>query len=85
MPRSRRSPGSPVPPLHLVMIVSTVFLIVASGFAYFFAPPDKSAFFLAIATSMVGFLSGKLSNGFGKPLFPASEKGTNPDATDEEQ
>lgn len=70
MSRMRRYKGTPVPPLHLVLIYVCAGLLVLSGIAYFFAPADKSAAFLAVMTALVGFLTGKFSNGFGKPILP---------------
>ena len=70
MARSRRYRGTPVPPLHLVLIYVCSGILVLSGIAYYFAPADKSAAFLAVMTALVGFLTGKFSNGFGKPMIP---------------
>lgn len=69
MPRKAARPtGKPVPPLHLVMIVCAFGLVVLSGTAYAFVPADRATFFSGIALTMVGFLTGKLSNSFGKPF-----------------
>jgi uncharacterized membrane protein YbhN (UPF0104 family) len=62
-----------VPPLHLVMIASTVGLIVLTMVAYYFAPTEKAAHFLSLTTLLVGFLTGKLSNGFGQK-FDGTDK-----------
>lgn len=70
MPKRRRYRGTPVPPLHLVLIYVCAGILVLSGIAYYYAPAEKSAAFLAVMTALVGFLTGKFSNGFGKPFIP---------------
>lgn len=69
MPRPRKKPAaSPVPNLHFVMIVSSVLLILISMIFYFFAPGEKATQYMSIISLMIGFLTGKLSNGFGQRL-----------------
>lgn len=62
----RRRKATPVPSLHLVMIRIAVAGVIAGGFGYFFAPPEKSAFFERLAEWSMVFLFGKFTNGFGK-------------------
>jgi hypothetical protein len=50
------------------MICATLLLAVLAGVAYFFAPDSKAAQYSTIITLMLGFLTGKLSNSFGKSL-----------------
>lgn len=71
MARRRRYRGTPVPPLHAVLIYVTGLMIILSGIAYYFAPPDKSGAFQLMMASGFTFLCGKFSNGFGKPMVPA--------------
>lgn len=70
MARRRRYRGTPVPPLHLVLIYSCSGLSVLAGLAYFFAPPGKAETFAGILLVLTGFLTGKMSNSFGKPMIP---------------
>lgn len=70
MARRRRYRGTPVPPLHLVLIYSCTSLSVLSGLAYFFAPAGKAETFAGVLLTLIGFLAGKMSNSFGKPLLP---------------
>jgi hypothetical protein len=53
------------------MIVAAVALIVLAMVMYFFAPSGKTEMFAGVAASLVGFLTGKFSNGFGKPMTAA--------------
>lgn len=73
----RRYRGTPVPPLHLVLIYSSTGLSILSGLAYFFAPPGKAETFAGVLLTLIGFLAGKMSNSFGKPMVP-------PDPVDED-
>ena len=70
MARRRRYRGTPVPPLHLVLIYVCSALLVLAGVAYYFAPADKAIAYLGLMLTLVGFLTGKMSNGFGKPMVP---------------
>jgi hypothetical protein len=69
MPRPRKKPAaSPVPNLHFILICVTFLLLVLSGVAYAVVPDSRAAQFSTIISLMIGFLTGKLSNGFGKTL-----------------
>lgn len=70
MARSRRYRGTPVPPLHLVLIYTCGLLTVLCGVAYFFAPAGKAETFAGALMALLGFLTGKMSNSFGKPMIP---------------
>lgn len=70
MARRRRYRGTPVPPLHLVLIYVAGMLVILAGAAYFYAPAGKAETFAGIMLTLVGFLTGKFSNGFGKPMIP---------------
>lgn len=70
MSRSRRYRGTPVPPLHLVQIYVAGMLVIMAGAAYFYAPAGKAETFAGVMLTLVGFLTGKFSNGFGKPIPP---------------
>ncbi|MCW3060598.1 MAG: hypothetical protein JWQ02_2419 [Capsulimonas sp.] len=74
---------SPVPSLHFVMIVSSVGLIVLSMCLYMFAPPGKEQTIAGVMTLMLGFLTGKLSNQFGRPLRAAATVDAVPDDDDD--
>ncbi|BDI27973.1 hypothetical protein CCAX7_000240 [Capsulimonas corticalis] len=76
---------SPVPSLHFVMIVASVSLIVLSMFFYMFAPSGKEQTFAGVITLMLGFLTGKLSNQFGRPLRAAASVDAVPDDDDDEE
>ena len=73
-----------VPSLHLVMIASTVGLIVLTMVAYYFAPTEKAAHFLSLTTLLVGFLTGKLSNSFGKKIDGTDKDDPEADGDDSE-
>jgi predicted membrane channel-forming protein YqfA (hemolysin III family) len=58
----------PTPPLHLVMIVVSALVLIAAMFFYAFAPPQKEDMFGFVIASIIGFITGKLTNSFGKPF-----------------
>lgn len=84
MARSRRYRGTPVPPLHLVLIYTCGLLTVLCGAAYFWSPPGKAETFAGALMALLGFLTGKFSNSFGKPFVPRETPDT-PDTDDEQQ
>jgi hypothetical protein len=73
-----------VPSLHLVMIAVTGGLTIFSGIAYFFAPPGKEQVFAQAMTLCLGFVTGKLSNSFGKKIDGTDKDEPKADGDDSE-
>lgn len=69
-PRRRRKPVSvaPVPNAHFLMILITAVLIAVCLAIYPFVPGAKEALYVGVAGTLVGFLTGKLTNNYGKSL-----------------
>lgn len=78
MPRSRKhrparaSAAAPMPNLHFWMLIITAGLVALSLLLHFFAPESKASEYTSTISLLLGFLTGKLSNGFGKPLSPTT-------------
>ena len=63
-----------IPDLHLVAIIITFFLSLVCLVLYFFAPADKAPQFMVVISLLIGHLTGKLSNAFGKPIAPLTKE-----------
>ncbi|MEO7718734.1 MAG: hypothetical protein ABIY70_21255 [Capsulimonas sp.] len=81
--KTKKPHASPVPGLHYVMICASVGLIVLSMLLYMVASPGKEQTIAGVMTLMLGFLTGKLSNQFGRPLNAAATVNAVPDEDDE--
>ncbi|BDI29382.1 hypothetical protein CCAX7_14330 [Capsulimonas corticalis] len=75
---------SPVPSLHYVMILASVAIILVSMILYLVAPQAKEVMFSGVALTTLGFLTGKLSNQFGRPWRVARSVNAEPDEDEDE-
>lgn len=67
-----------MPESRIVQFTTAAILALVFGVLYFFAPPDKAAFFSAATLMLVGFIVGKFSNGYPRAEGPESAKETKP-------
>jgi hypothetical protein len=65
----------------MVLIYTAGLLVIFLGAAYFYAPPGKAETFASWVAVFIGFLTGKFSNSFGKPMVPPQPQ----DEGDEDQ
>ena len=77
--RTPKRSVSPMPNVHYVMACSTVGLLVLCLVLYMFAPTGKELLYASTITGLIGFLTGKFTNSFGKvpdlvPQVHATEK-----------
>lgn len=61
--------------LHALMIVIAASLCIVAMTFYYFAPPGKSEVYTVIITTIIGFLFGKFTNGFGSYASRGQDKG----------
>jgi len=81
--RHSRRHATPVPNLHFVTILVTAVLLTVILLAYAVVPTSKEGLYVGLAGTLVGFLTGKLSNGFGKSLSLTPTVEVAPDPTDD--
>ena len=78
MPTIRTQREYTIPQLHFVTIVLTAIILVFLFFLYQFSAPSKEGLYISTIGGMVGFLTGKLSNSFGKPVITATMTSVEP-------
>ena len=63
-----------MPESRTVQFGTAAGLALVFGVLYFFAPPDKAAFFSAATLMLVGFIVGKFSNGYPRAADDTNTK-----------
>jgi hypothetical protein len=68
--RWRAKDATPVPNLHFWMIIIIAVLVALCLVIYPFVPSGKETLYVTTSAALVGFLTGKFSNGFGRSMVP---------------
>jgi len=68
--RKKKSVVSKVPNLHFVMIIVVFVMSIVCLVLYHFAPQNKEQLYSTVIIALLGFITGKFTNSFGKPIDP---------------